>query len=152
MVSSAKKPSKLNRRETFQTVGASVSSIKPATLDSPRIALLDNLAIALPALSSPSRRRLLIGSGGIAAAAGVPPAVMVANTEHANTSTPSNPSRQGARFKLFGLLLLAPAILILLALILIALLGIFAVWLAVLGAMAAGLVTFDLLAAKENAP
>jgi hypothetical protein len=151
MARPAKKPSKLNQREAFQTVSASVSTIKPATLDSPEFALLDNPAIALPALSWPSRRRFLIGSCGIAAT-GLPAAIMVANAEHANASTPSNPSHQGTRFKLLGNLLLALAILILSALILIALLGIFVVWLAVLGAVAAALVTSDLLAAKENAP
>src|SRR5215216_3170138 len=47
---------------------------------------------------------------------------------------------QAPRFKLFGILLLVPAIIMLAALILTALLGIFVVWLAVFGTMAAALV------------
>jgi hypothetical protein len=53
--------------------------------------------------------------------------------------------RQGTRFKLLGILLLAPEILVLSALILVALLGVFVLWLAVVGAMGAGLVISDLI-------
>ncbi len=59
------------------------STIKPATLD--------NSAIAPPAPPSPSRRRFLIGSAGIAAAASLQAATMAAPFEQANASTPSNP-------------------------------------------------------------
>jgi hypothetical protein len=55
-------------------------------------------------------------------------------------------------FKLFGILLLAPAILVLSALILIALLGIFVVWLTIVGVMAAGLVISDLTGALRPVP
>jgi hypothetical protein len=53
--------------------------------------------------------------------------------------------RQGTRFKLLGILLLAPAILV-------ALLGIFVVWLAVVGAMGAGLVISDLIGTLRHVP
>ena len=59
------------------------STIKPATLD--------NSAIAPPAPPSPSRRRFLIGSAGIAAAASLQAATVAAPFEQANASTPSNP-------------------------------------------------------------
>jgi hypothetical protein len=58
---------------------------------------------------------------------------------------PGTPWRQGTRFKLVGILLLAPTVLILSALILVALLGIFVVWLAVVATMAAALVISDLI-------
>ena len=57
---------------------------------------------------------------------------------------PPAPRRQGTRLRLFALLLLVPAIIMLSALILTALLGIFVVWLAVFGTMAAALVISDL--------
>jgi hypothetical protein len=55
-------------------------------------------------------------------------------------------------FKFLGILLLAPAILTLSALILVALLGIFVVWLAIVAAMAAGLIISDLVGALRRAP
>jgi len=55
-------------------------------------------------------------------------------------------------FKLLGILLLAPPILTLSALILVVLLGIFVVWLAIVGAMAAGLIISDLIGALRHAP
>jgi hypothetical protein len=60
--------------------------------------------------------------------------------------------RQGTRFKLLGILLLAPAILVVSALILVALLAIFVVWLAVVGAMGAGLVISDLIGTLRHVP
>jgi non-heme chloroperoxidase len=49
-----------------------------------------------PGLSSPSRRRFLIGSAGIAASAGASAAMMLATAEQAIASTPSKPG-QGKR-------------------------------------------------------
>jgi hypothetical protein len=60
-----------------------MSTIKPNKLD--------HSAIAPAALHSASRRRFLIGSAGIAAAASLPAATMEATSEQANASTPSNP-------------------------------------------------------------
>src|ERR1700686_4795807 len=54
-------------------------------------AILDNSVFAPLVLASPSRRRFPIGSAGIAAAAGLPAAMMAAPSEQANASTPSNP-------------------------------------------------------------
>ncbi len=62
-----------------------MSTIKPATLD--------NSVIAPPVLPSPSRRRFLIGSAGIAAAASLPAAAMAAPSAPATASTPSNPTK-----------------------------------------------------------
>jgi non-heme chloroperoxidase len=62
-----------------------MSTIKPVTLD--------NSAIAAPVLPATSRRRFLIGSAGIAAAASLPAATMAATSEQANAATPSNPSK-----------------------------------------------------------
>src|SRR5713226_5113465 len=56
-------------------------------------ATLDNSAIAPPAPPSPSRRRFLIGSAGIAAAASLQAVTMAATFEQANASTPSNPTK-----------------------------------------------------------
>jgi non-heme chloroperoxidase len=56
-------------------------------------AKFDILAIATTALPSPSRRRFLIGSAGIVAAAGLPEATNAATSEQANASTPSNPRK-----------------------------------------------------------
>jgi len=58
-----------------------MSAIKPTTLD--------NSAIA--DFFFPSRRRVLIGSAGIAA--GLPAAMMTAASEQANASTHSTPSK-----------------------------------------------------------
>ena len=55
-------------------------------------------------------------------------------------------------FKLVGILLLLPPILTLSAQILVVLLGMFVVWLAILGAMATGLVISDLVGALRQAP
>jgi non-heme chloroperoxidase len=60
-----------------------MSIIKPTTLDNS----------VTPILFFPSRRRVLVGSAGIAAAAGLPAAMMAAASEQANASTPSNPSK-----------------------------------------------------------
>jgi non-heme chloroperoxidase len=65
-----------------------MSTIKPVRLD--------NSALASRVSSSLSRRRFLIGSAGIAAAAGLPVAMMAATAEQANASTSSNP-RKGER-------------------------------------------------------
>jgi non-heme chloroperoxidase len=46
-----------------------------------------------PVLPSPSRRRFLLGSAGIAAAASLPARTMAATSEQANASTPSNASK-----------------------------------------------------------
>jgi len=54
--------------------------------------------------------------------------------------------------KFLGVLLLLAPILALSALILIILLGIFVVWLAIVGAMATGLVISDLVGAFRQAP
>ena len=62
-----------------------MSTIKPATLD--------NSAGAPQVYPSPSRRKFLIGSAGIAAAASLPAAMMAATSEQANASTPSNPTK-----------------------------------------------------------
>jgi non-heme chloroperoxidase len=64
---------------------STMSTIKPAALD--------NSAIAPPAPPSPSRRRFLIGSAGIAAVASLQAATMAATFEQANASTPSNPTK-----------------------------------------------------------
>jgi non-heme chloroperoxidase len=56
-------------------------------------ATLDNSAFAPPVLAFPSRRRFLIGSAGIAAAAGLPAAMTAATSDQANASTPSNPTK-----------------------------------------------------------
>src|SRR5713226_3508638 len=56
-------------------------------------ATLDNSALARPAPPSPSRRRFLIGSAGMAAAASLQAATMAATFEQANASTPSNPTK-----------------------------------------------------------
>jgi non-heme chloroperoxidase len=64
-----------------------MSTIKPNKLDHSAIA---------PALPSPSRRRFLIGSAGLVAAAGLPVPTNAATSEQANTSTPPN-SRKGKR-------------------------------------------------------
>jgi non-heme chloroperoxidase len=56
-------------------------------------ATLDNSAFAPPVLAFPSRRRFLIGSAGIAAAAGLPAAMVAATSDQANASTPSNPTK-----------------------------------------------------------
>jgi len=60
-----------------------MSTVKPTTLDNS----------VIPALFFPSRRRVLVGSAGIIAAAGLPAAMMAAASEQANASTPSNPSK-----------------------------------------------------------
>jgi hypothetical protein len=70
----------------------------------------------------------------------------------APADTPATQRRQSARFKPFGILLLAPAILALSALILIALLGIFVVWLAIVTALAAALIISDLIGGLRRAP
>jgi non-heme chloroperoxidase len=62
-----------------------MSTIKPNKLD--------HSAIVPAALPSPSRRRFLIGSAGIAAAASLPAVVMAATSEQANASIPSNPRK-----------------------------------------------------------
>jgi non-heme chloroperoxidase len=62
-----------------------MSTIKPNKLD--------HSAIAPAALPSPSLRRFLIGSAGIAAAASLPAVVMAATSEQANASTSSNPRK-----------------------------------------------------------
>src|ERR1700731_1450396 len=67
---------------------STMSTIKPNKLD--------HSAIAPAALPSPSRRRFLIGSAGIAAAASLPAATIAAASEQANASTPSN-RRKGKR-------------------------------------------------------
>jgi len=64
---------------------STMSTIKPAAPD--------NSAIAPPAPPSPSRRRFLIGSAGIAAVASLQAATMAATFEQANASTPSNPTK-----------------------------------------------------------
>lgn len=69
----------------------------------------------------------------------------------APTYPPAARRLQAPRFKLFGILLLVPTIIMLAALILTALLGIFVVWLAVFGTMAAALVISDLLGALRYA-
>ena len=55
------------------------STIKPATLD--------NSAIASPVTPSSSRRRFLISSAGIAAAASLRAVAMAATAQHANASS-----------------------------------------------------------------
>jgi hypothetical protein len=70
----------------------------------------------------------------------------------APADTAATQPRQGAQFKLVGILLLAPAILALSVLILIALLGIFVVWLAIVAAMAAALIISDLIGGLRRAP
>src|SRR5258708_18010531 len=62
-----------------------MSTIKPATRD--------NSAVAPAVLLSPSRRRFLIGSAGIVAAASLPAAAMAAPSAPATASTPSNPTK-----------------------------------------------------------
>jgi hypothetical protein len=64
-----------------------MSTIKPNKLE--------HSAIAPAALTSPSRRRFLIGSAGVAAAS-LPAATIAETSEQANASTPSNP-RKGKR-------------------------------------------------------
>jgi non-heme chloroperoxidase len=61
------------------------STIKPATLG--------NSAIASPVTPSSSRRRFLIGSAGIAAAASLPAVTMAATAQHANATNSSNHSK-----------------------------------------------------------
>ena len=61
------------------------STIKPATRD--------NSAIASPVTPSSSRRRFLIGSAGIAAAASLPAVTMAATAQHANATSSSNHSK-----------------------------------------------------------
>jgi non-heme chloroperoxidase len=60
-------------------------TIKPATLD--------NLAVAPPAPRSPSRRRFLIGSAGLAVAASLPAVAMAVTAQHANATNSSNQSK-----------------------------------------------------------
>jgi hypothetical protein len=62
-------------------------TIKPATLD--------NSAIASPVTPSSSRRRFLIGSDGIAAAASLRTVTMAATTQRANATNSSNHIRRG---------------------------------------------------------
>src|SRR5713101_698868 len=52
---------------------------------------IDTVRIASPMVASPSRRRFLIRSAGIAAAASLQAATTAAPFEQANASTPSNP-------------------------------------------------------------
>src|SRR5713101_3206966 len=54
---------------------------------------IDAVRIASPMVASPSRRRFLIGSAGIAVAASLPAATMVATSERANASTHSDPTK-----------------------------------------------------------
>src|SRR5216683_1932428 len=61
------------------------STIKPATLD--------NSAIASPVTPSSSRRRFLISSAGIAAAASLRAVAMAATAQHANATNSSNHSK-----------------------------------------------------------
>jgi hypothetical protein len=64
-----------------------MSTIKPNKLD--------HSAIGPAALSSPSRRRFLIGSAGVAAA-GLLAATIAETSEQANASTPSNRVKENA--------------------------------------------------------
>jgi hypothetical protein len=57
---------------------------------------LDHSAIAPAALPSPSSRRFLIGSAGVAAAASLPAATIAESSERANASTPFNRAKENA--------------------------------------------------------
>jgi non-heme chloroperoxidase len=67
-----------------------MSTIRPVTRDNP--------AVALTAPPSPSRRRFLIGSAGIAVAASLPAATMAATSEQTNASTPTKGNRTMGTF------------------------------------------------------
>src|ERR1700688_3416571 len=60
-------------------------TIKPDTFDNSRV--------ARGVLASTSRRRFLVGSAGIAAAAGLQAAMAAATSEQANASTSSDPTK-----------------------------------------------------------
>jgi hypothetical protein len=60
-------------------------------------------------------------------------------------TTPAVRRRQGIAFRLLGILLLAPAIIVLSPPILIGLLGIFVIWLVIVGVMAVTIVSYDLI-------
>jgi len=75
-------------------------TIKPATLD--------NSAIASPVTPSSSRRRFLIGSDGIAAAASLRTVTMAATTQRRQRDKPFQPHparRSGARLDVVGTVL-----------------------------------------------
>src|SRR5713101_2035365 len=60
--------------------------VRRSTMSTITLTKLDISAIAPTAPPSPSRRRILIGSAGVAAAASLPAVVMAATSEQANTS------------------------------------------------------------------
>jgi len=72
-------------------VSAPHASISRSTMPTIKHATPDNSGISPPVLPSASRRRFLIGSTGIAAAASLPAATVAASSEQANASTPTQP-------------------------------------------------------------
>jgi hypothetical protein len=76
-----------------------------------------------------------LGLSGRRSAVPLPPTIVM----------PVAPHGYSAAFKLFGILLLAPVIVVLSALILVALLIIFVIWLVIVAAMAVAIVGCDLI-------